>query len=50
MGQAEHWLRVFEERVLRKMFCPEREEVTQGRRNFIMSSFLNFIPRKILLG
>jgi hypothetical protein len=31
-SREEHILRVFENRVLRKIFGPKRDEVTEGRR------------------
>jgi hypothetical protein len=34
-------VRVFENRVLRRIFGPKREEVTGGGGNNIMSSFIN---------
>jgi hypothetical protein len=36
----EHRLRVFENRVLRRIFGPKREEVTRGGENCIMRSFV----------
>jgi hypothetical protein len=37
--REEHRLRVFENRVLRRIFGPKRDEVTGGWRNFIMRKF-----------
>jgi hypothetical protein len=37
--REEHRLRVFENRVLRRIFGPKRDEVTGGWRNYIMKSF-----------
>jgi hypothetical protein len=38
--REEHKLRVFENRVLRRIFGPKRDEVTGGWRNYIMKSFI----------
>jgi hypothetical protein len=37
--REEHSLRVFENRVLRKVFGPKRDEVTGGGENCVMRSF-----------
>jgi hypothetical protein len=39
--EEEHWLRVFENRVLRRIFGPKRKEVTGGciMRNFVTFTF-----------
>jgi hypothetical protein len=39
-------LRVFENRVLRRIFGPKRDEVTGGWRNCIMRSFITCAPRQ----
>jgi len=39
-------LRVFENRVLRRIFGPERDEVGSGK-NYIMGSFMICIARQI---
>jgi hypothetical protein len=38
--REEHRLRVFENKVLRRIFGPKRDEVTGGWRNCIMRSFV----------
>jgi hypothetical protein len=38
--REEHRLRVFENRVLRRIFGPKGDEVTGGWRNYIMRSFI----------
>jgi hypothetical protein len=38
--REEHRLRVFENRVLSRIFGPKRDEVTRGWRNCIMRSFI----------
>jgi hypothetical protein len=38
--RQEHRLRVFEKKMLRRIFIPERDEVVGGRRNCIMGSFI----------
>jgi hypothetical protein len=38
--REERRLRVSENRVLRRIFGPKRDEVTRGRRNYIMRSFI----------
>jgi hypothetical protein len=40
MLREEHRLRVFEERLLRRIFGPKREEVTGGLRELQMRSFM----------
>jgi hypothetical protein len=39
--------RVFVDRVLRRIFGPKREEVTEGRRKLEMRSFIIFILHHI---
>jgi hypothetical protein len=46
----EHRLRVFENRVLRRIFGPKRDEVTGGWRNCIMRSCMVCTLRPVLLG
>jgi hypothetical protein len=38
--REEHRLRVFGNRVLRRIFGPKRDKVTGGRKNCIMRSFV----------
>jgi hypothetical protein len=38
--REEHRLRVFENRVLRRIFEPRRNEITEGGENCIMRSFI----------
>jgi hypothetical protein len=45
----EHRLRVFENRVLRRIFGPKSEEKDHGR-NCIMMNFITCILQRILLG
>jgi hypothetical protein len=42
--REEHRLRVFENRALKRIFGPKRDEVTGG--NCIMRKFINCIPRQ----
>jgi hypothetical protein len=48
--REEHRLRVFENRVLRKILGPKRDEATGGWRQFVMKNFIISILNKILLG
>jgi hypothetical protein len=43
-------LRVFENRVLRRVFGPKRDEVTGSGENFIVRSFMICTPHPILCG
>jgi len=43
-------LRVFENRVLRRIFGPKRNKVTGGGENYIMRSFMICTPHPILFG
>jgi len=43
-------LKVFENRVLRRIVVPMRDEVNRERRNYIMRSLLICIPHRILFG
>jgi hypothetical protein len=42
--REEHTLRVFENRVLRKIFGPKRDEVTSGRRKLYNMELHNMYP------
>jgi hypothetical protein len=46
----EHRLRVFENRVLRRIFGPKRGEVAEGWKDYIMSSFVTCTLHDVLLG
>jgi hypothetical protein len=48
--REEHRLRVFENRVLRIIFGPKRDEVTGDWRSCTMGSFINCTHHVILLG
>ena len=48
--REEHRLRVSENRVLRKIFGPKRDEVTGSGENHIMRSLMICIPHPILCG
>jgi hypothetical protein len=48
--REEHRLRVFENRVLRRIFGPKRDEVTGQWRNFHFGSFIICSHHQILLG
>jgi hypothetical protein len=43
-------LRVFENRVFRRIFGPKRDEVTGSRENYIMRSFVICTPHQTLFG
>jgi hypothetical protein len=43
-------LRVFENRVLRRIFGPKREEVIRSGENYIMRSLMICAPYRILFG
>jgi hypothetical protein len=43
-------LRVFEYRVMRRIYGPNRDEVTGGRENYRMRSLMICTPHPILLG
>jgi len=45
-----HWLRVFKNRVLRKILGPKRDEVTGEKRKLNMSSFLICTSHQTLSG
>jgi len=46
----EHRLMVFENRVLKKIFGPKRDEVTRECKKYIMSSLMICNPNPILFG
>jgi hypothetical protein len=48
--KEERRLRVFENNVLRTAFGPERYEVTEERRNYIMGSLMICTPHPMLFG
>ena len=48
--REERRLRVFENRVLRRVFGPKRDEVTENGENYIMRSLMICIPYPILCG
>jgi hypothetical protein len=48
--REERRLRLFENRVLRRIFGPKRDEVTEECRKFIMRSFMICTPHPILCG
>jgi len=48
--REEHRPRVFESRVLKKIFGPKRGEVTGSREDYITRSFIIFNPHEILFG
>jgi hypothetical protein len=43
-------LRVFENRVLRTVFGPKKDEVTGGGENYIIKSLVNSASNPVLLG
>ena len=48
--RQESRLRIFENRVLRRIFGPKRDEVTGDRENYPMRSLLICTPHQILFG
>ena len=48
--REERRLRVFENRVLRRVFGPKRDEVTGNGRNYIMMSLMVCAAHRILCG
>jgi hypothetical protein len=46
----EHILKVFESRVLRRIFGPEREEVTEGWIKLPNENFIIYTLHQVLLG
>jgi hypothetical protein len=45
--REEHRLRVFENRVLRRIFGPKRDEMIKAGENYIMRSFITCIVRQV---
>jgi hypothetical protein len=45
--REERWLRVFERRVLRRIFGPKRAEVTRNGQNYIMRILVTCTPYPI---
>jgi len=44
-------MRMLENRVLRRIFGPKRDDVTQEwKKNYTMGSFINCTPHQILFG
>jgi len=48
--REEHRLRVYENRVLRRIFGPKRDEVRGNRENYIMRSLMICTAHPILFG
>jgi hypothetical protein len=48
--REERRLRVSENRVLRRIFGPKRDDVTRNGENYIMRSFMICTPHSILFG
>ena len=48
--REERRLRVFENRVLRRIFGPRRDEVRGECKNYILRSLIHFTPYPILFG
>ena len=48
--REERRLRVFENRVLRRVFGPKSDEATVNGENYIMRSLVIFTPYRILCG
>jgi hypothetical protein len=48
--EEERMLRLFEETVLKRIFVPKRDEVTEERRKYIMWSVMIRIAHTTLLG
>jgi hypothetical protein len=48
--REERRLRVFQNRVLRRIFGPKREEVTMVEENYMMRSLIICTPHQILFG
>jgi hypothetical protein len=42
-------MKVYENRVLNRIFLPKREEVMGGSKNLIMRNFIDCTPRQISL-
>jgi hypothetical protein len=45
--REEHRLKVFEKRVLRRIFGQRRVEVKGGRKNCIMKRFITYVLRQV---
>ena len=48
--REEHRLRVFENRVVRRIFGPERDEVKGSGENYIKKSLMICTPHQIMFG
>jgi len=48
--REEHWLRVFENRVLRRIFGPKRDEVRGEWRKLHSEEYITYTPQPILFG
>jgi hypothetical protein len=48
--REERRLKVFENRALRRVFGPKRDEVTRNGENYIMRSLMIYFPYPILCG
>jgi hypothetical protein len=48
--REEYRLRVFENNVLRKIFGPKRDEVTEKRKYYVTRNFMLCTPHQILFG
>jgi hypothetical protein len=48
--KEERRLRVFENRVLKRIFGPKKDEVRGNRETYIMRSLMIFIPHPVLFG
>jgi hypothetical protein len=49
-SREERRLRVFENRVLKRVFGPKRDEVTGNEENYTMKSLVIYTPYRILCG
>jgi hypothetical protein len=45
--RGHHWLRVFENRVLSRIFGPKRDDVIESGENYVMRSLVICIPQQI---
>lgn len=45
--REEHWLCLFENGAIRKMFGPKKEEIMEAGRNYILRRFVICIPHEI---
>jgi len=48
--EGERRLKVFENRVLRRLFGPKRDEVTGSGENYLMRSLMICAPHEIMFG